>query len=107
MTRGDRARASVPDSFSELVADAGGVKTFAMEDLLPLVGSRYLSKYAPRRISEAIYALGLRHVPRELPQDRWAYVRVFDPSSTSGQLVRAVLEPDEVSDDLIRRLSGE
>ena len=87
------------------VLESGGVLTVPMDQLLHLVGASYMSKHAPARVRDEIQGVGLDHVPRLLPQERWALVRVFDPSTRAGELIRAVLDANEVSDELIRRVA--
>jgi hypothetical protein len=90
----------------ERVLQSGGVLTVTMDQLLEMISATYMSKHAPARIQEELNQVELDHVPRLLPQERWALVRLFDPRSRAGELIRAVLDANEVSDELIRRVAA-
>ncbi|QBI56296.1 hypothetical protein [Streptomonospora litoralis] len=75
-----------------------------MVDLRNLTGWKKLSGNIRKEISSSLYAVGVGHLPQELPGNQNEEVRLYALDSRIGEIVAAVLSPSYRGDTLLQDL---
>ena len=95
------------DEIKKQVEEAGGVLTLTMAALRDAAGAGKLGVHVRSNISRRLAAMGLGHVPTELPANQHERVRVYKRGTPVGDLIEAALNPGERNDESLLRTSGQ
>lgn len=95
------------DEIKKQVEEAGGVVTLTMAALRDAEGAGKLGVHVRSNISRRLAAMGLGHVPTELPANQHERVRVYKRGTPVGDLIEAALNPGERNDESLLRTSGQ
>ncbi|MFZ5854563.1 MAG: hypothetical protein ACOYXS_08700 [Chloroflexota bacterium] len=99
-----------PKTYEQLVADVdtkGSVATYSMAVLRDIEGAGKLGVHVRKSISEQLRALGLDHLPEELPAYQEQPVRVFRRGTQVHKVIDAVLHPSTVGDAVLRSIQSD
>jgi len=83
-----------------------GVLTVEMWRVRDVCGYERLREHVVTAISETLELAGIAHVPRDLPMDQSASVRIYLRKSVAGRVIDAALKPGSKNDDKLRELSA-
>lgn len=99
-------RVSSLEELREHVDNHDGVLTTTMGVLRDAYGKGRLGPHVRAGIHNALAGLGLGHFPSELPEYQNERVRLYRLGSPVGNLINAVLDLSEESDELLRGTAG-
>jgi hypothetical protein len=94
------------DELSDHVAENQGLLKVQMSLLRDLEGAGRLGKLIRDKIHGNLLAAQMGHLPVELPNDQWDYVRIYRRDFPIGNVIEAILNPNDAGDKLLRNLSG-
>src|SRR5687767_9469501 len=86
----------------EAVVANSNVLTVKMEELRNAYGALRAGVNVRKDIAKKLAGAGLGHFPNELPAYQHELVRVFTLGSPVHDLINAVLDPNEGSDEVLR-----
>lgn len=90
--------------FDSKVQEAGGVKTFSVQEIRDAFGAGRLGKNVRDEISRTLSAFGLGHIPAEFPDRQHEQVRLYKKGTMVGDFISGVIEPSESGDEKIKSL---
>ena len=94
------------EHLKEQLEENEGVMTILMAEVRDACGFERLREHVVASISETLEVAGLGHVPRKLPMDQSAEVRIYLRRSTAGRFIEAALKPGRKNDDKLRQLAA-
>lgn len=96
-----------PPGIKRYVDQRGGM---AVVQMRPIKLAHKVGRLAPgprTEISRSLGRMGIGHLPVEIPDDQWKYVRLYSLDKTLGRVIDKLVNPEPGDeDDLIAQLSG-
>jgi hypothetical protein len=83
----------------------GSVLAIPMSELRDTHGAGKLGVNVVSNIHDRLEALGLGHVPSDLPREQWAWALLYRKGSAVARLVDAVCVVGEQSDAIVREFA--
>ena len=94
------------ESLKDELEENEGVMSVGMWKVRDACGFERLREHVVASISEKLELVGIRHVPRRLPMDQNATVRIYLRDSIAGRVIDAALKPGDKNDEKLRELSA-
>lgn len=94
------------ENLKERLEENEGVMTIAMWEVRDACGFERLREHVVASISETLEVAGIGHVPKKLPMDQSASVRIYLRNSITGRFIEAALKPGDRNDDKLRELAA-
>lgn len=94
------------ETLKEELEENEGVLTVQMSKVRDACGYERLRENVVLAISETLELTGIGHVPKRLPMDQNAQVRIYLRKSIAGRVIDAALKPGSRNDDKLRELSA-
>ena len=77
-----------------------------MQELRDAIGAGRLGVTVRASISRELAAIGLGHVPVELPDSQLDFVRVYEKGTSVAEIIEAALSPTKRHDGLLREMAA-
>jgi len=94
------------EDLKERLEEHEGVMTVLMLEVRDACGFERLREHVVQSISETLDVAGIGHVPKRLPMDQSAEVRIYLRKSIAGRFIEAALRPGKKHDDKLRELAA-
>jgi hypothetical protein len=94
------------DDLKKKVEENDGVLTVQMLTLREIRGADRLGINVRENIQNDLAGYGLAHFPPRLPDNQYAYARVYKQGTPVADIILAVLDADPAKDAVIRQAAG-
>ena len=89
-------------SLKEALRKKEGSMTVSMESLLALIGYEKAGSTGRELLKDRLAEYRISHIPENIPQTKYASIRLFDLDSPAGTLFEAFKNPGESYDAQLR-----
>jgi hypothetical protein len=96
---------SLLDQLEEEICNKENVLSVPMHRIRDACGVQRLREYTIQQVATKLSSKGIGHIPRKLPMDQGAPVRLYIQESTVGRFLKVALQPGEAGDEKLRQLA--